>query len=44
MHALLIPNPKALKSINDPSLLPLLIFDEFQQWGILKSLMLKENG
>ncbi|BBB22326.1 ABC transporter ATP-binding protein HlyB/MsbA family [Abyssogena phaseoliformis symbiont OG214] len=36
-HALLIPNPKALKSINDPSLLPLLIFDEFQQWGILKS-------
>jgi len=36
-HALLVPNPKALKSINDPSLLPLLIFDEFQQWGILKS-------
>lgn len=35
-HALLIPNPKALKSINDPSLLPLLIFDEFQYWGILK--------
>ncbi len=36
-HALLVPNPKLLKSINDPSLLPLLIFDEFQQWGILKS-------
>jgi ATP-binding cassette subfamily C protein LapB len=36
-HALLVPNPKALKSINDPSLLPLLIFDEFQHWGVLKS-------
>lgn len=35
--ALLLPNPKLLKSINDPSLLPLLIFDEFQQWGVLKS-------
>lgn len=36
-NALLVPNPKLLKSINDPSLLPLLIFDEFQQWGVLKS-------
>lgn len=34
---LLIPKPKMLKSITDPSLLPLLIFDKDKKWGILKS-------
>ena len=42
-QALLIPKPKVLKSVRDPSLLPLLIFDEVQKWGILKSFNAKNE-
>lgn len=34
---LLVPTPKHLKALKDPSLLPLLIFDDTQGWGVLKS-------
>lgn len=34
---LLLTSPRALKTIKDPSVLPLLIFDSEQGWGILKS-------
>jgi ATP-binding cassette subfamily C protein LapB len=34
---LLLSAPKVLKSVKDPSVLPLLIFDVEQGWGILKS-------
>lgn len=34
---LLLNNPKKIKTIDDPSVLPLLIFDQGQGWGILKS-------
>ncbi len=34
---LLLPSPKKVNTLKDPSLLPLLIFDEGQGWGILKS-------
>ncbi len=36
-QSLVIPKPKQLKSIKDPSLLPALIYDDSQHWGILKS-------
>ncbi|WP_369177411.1 ATP-binding cassette domain-containing protein [Candidatus Thiodubiliella endoseptemdiera] len=34
---LLLPSPKKVNTLKDPSLLPLLIFDAGQGWGILKS-------
>ncbi|BAS68017.1 MAG: ATP-binding cassette domain-containing protein [Gammaproteobacteria bacterium] len=34
---LLLSAPKALKTIKDPSVLPLLIFDSEQGWGVLNS-------
>ncbi|SFV87156.1 Type I secretion system ATPase, LssB family LapB [hydrothermal vent metagenome] len=34
---LLLSSPKCLKKLKDPSLLPLLIFDKSQGWGVLKS-------
>lgn len=34
---LLLSPPKYLKNLKDPSLLPLLIFDKSQGWGVLKS-------
>ncbi len=35
-RGLLLPLPKRLDSLDDPSLLPLLIFNEEQSWGTLK--------
>ncbi|CAB5507220.1 hypothetical protein AZO1586R_2288 [Bathymodiolus azoricus thioautotrophic gill symbiont] len=43
-QALLVHKPKKLKSVDDPSLLPLLIFDNIgKKWGILKTLNSKEQ-
>jgi hypothetical protein len=43
-QALLVHKPKVLKSVDDPSLLPLLIFDNIEKkWGILRTLNSKEQ-
>ncbi len=34
---LLLRTPKKIKTVNDPSILPMLIFDKDQGWGVLKS-------
>ncbi len=41
--ALVIPKAKVLKSVSDPSLLPLLIFDTEQKWGILRTINAKNE-
>ncbi len=43
-QALLVYKPKKLDTVNDPSLLPLLIFDGIEKkWGVLKTLNSKEQ-
>jgi len=40
---LLLPTPKKHKNIYDPSVLPVLIFDKSQGWGVLKGRSSKEE-
>ncbi|VVM22251.1 hypothetical protein BSPWISOXPB_2826 [uncultured Gammaproteobacteria bacterium] len=43
-QALLVHKPKELKFVDDPSFLPLLIFDNIEKkWGILKTINSKEQ-